>query len=60
MIKKFLKETVGLLKHVAIDKNSKIKPFIEKNQRKITFKVSNFFGNFVEKIGGSQKLAVDR
>ena len=38
----------------------KIKPFIEKNQKKITFKVSNFFGNFVEKIGGSQKLAVDR
>ena len=49
----FLKETVGLLKHVAIDKKSKNQTFYRKNQKKISFKVSNFFGNFVEKIGGS-------
>ena len=38
----------------------KIKPFIEKNLKKISCKVRIFFGNFIEKLGGSQKLAVDR
>ena len=42
-----------------LKKRVKIKPFIEKNQNKISFKVSNFFGNFIEKLGGFQKLAVD-
>ena len=55
-----LQKTIGRLKHVPIEKKSKNQTFYRKNQNKISFKVSNFFGNFIEKLGGFQKLAIDR